>query len=231
MLPEFKKIFLFAFIAFSLGAKAQQADNKQTAFTLQQAIDYAMQNQANVKNALLDRDIAQKRVNELIGVGLPQVNGSVQYNYLIDIPTQVVPANAFDPTAPSNKLNALRFGTPQSASAGVNASQLIFDGSFFIGVKAAKTYVELSRKSAEQTKIETAMAVSKAYYNVLVNQERMDLFNANVTRIKKLNDDTKAMYDNGFVEKIDNDRIQLTYNNMVVEKEKTERLLDRKSVV
>ncbi len=201
------------------------AQDKTSGYTLQQAIDYALQNHANVKNATLDAEIAQKRVNELIGVGLPQLNGSVNYNYFIEIPTTVIPARAFAPEAPADLLNAVQFGTTQNATAGANASQLIFDGSFFLGVKAAKTYVELSRKTAEQTKIETAIAVSKAYYSVLVNQERMDLLKANVTRIKKLKDDTQALYDNGFVEKIDNDRIQVTYNNMVVEKEKTERLL------
>src|SRR6185436_2593807 len=94
------------------------------------------------------------------------------------------------------------------------------------GLKASKTYAELARKNYQQTKIETALQVSKAYYNVLVNAERMDLLNANVERIKKLRDDTKAFFDNGFVEKIDFDRMDITYNNIVTEKTKTEKLLE-----
>ena len=81
-------------------------------------------------------------------------------------------------------------------------------------------------KAVNQTKIETAVTVSKAYYNVLIANERIKLLTANVTRLQKLKDDTKAMFDNGFAEKLDFDRTTLAYNNIVTEKEKTERLLN-----
>jgi outer membrane protein len=193
-------------------------------FSLQQAIDYAMQNQPNVQNAAIDQEIAQKKVNELTGAGLPQISGSVDTKKFIRVPTVVVPVSAFG--GPPGVVETAQFGLEYESSAGLNASQLIFDGSYLVGLQASKTYAELSRKNYQQTKIETALQVSKAYYNVLVNAERMELLKANVDRVKKLRDDTKAFYDNGFVEKIDFDRVELTYNNIVTEKEKTEKLLE-----
>jgi outer membrane protein len=203
---------------------AQEKPASTYTLTLEQAIGYAIQNEPNVLNAGIDQEIAQKRVNELTGVGLPQISGSADTKKYIRVPTVVIPASAFG--GPEGVIQTAQFGLDYEASIGLSASQLIFDGSFFVGLQASKTYAELSRKTYQQTKIETAAKVSKAYYNVLVNTERMELLNANVERIKKLRDDTKAFFDNGFVEKIDFDRIDITYNNIVTEKEKTAKLLE-----
>ncbi|MBL7892159.1 MAG: TolC family protein, partial [Bacteroidia bacterium] len=135
-----------------------------------------------------------------------------------------VPANAFNPSAPPDVITPLAFGVQYTSSASITASQLIFSNSFLIGLQAAKTYQQLLQKAATRTKIETAQSVSKAYYSVLVAQERLKLLDANVVRLKKLMDDTKVLNDNGFVEKIDLDRITLVYNSILTEKEKAVRL-------
>jgi outer membrane protein TolC len=162
-------------------------------------------------------------VHELTGAGLPQIKGSIDAKKFIEIPTQVIPVSAFG--GPKGVISTAQFGLEYQASAGLEASQLVFDGSYLVGLQASRTYEELARKNYQQSKIEAASLVSKAYYGVLVNEERMKLLNANVVRVKKLRDDTKAFFDNGFVEKIDFDRIELTYNNILTEKDKTERLI------
>jgi outer membrane protein TolC len=204
-------------------ASAQEKQAASYSFSVQQAIDYAIQNQPSVLNAAIDQEIAQKKVNELRGIGLPQINGFADSKKFFEIPTQVVPASAFG--GPEGVTQAFQFGLEYDASAGLDASQLIFDGTFIVGLQGAKTYAELSIKKYQQSKIETAEQVGKAYYNVLVSTERMEFFEANIARIKKLRDDTKAFYDNGFVEKIDVDRVQVTYNNLVNETEKAEKLI------
>lgn len=215
-------IVLILILVNQLNAQEKQAST--FSFTLEQAVDYAMQNQPTVLNAASDQEIAQKKINELIGLGLPQINGSIDAKRFIRVPTIVIPAAAFG--GPEGVIQTAQFGLEYEASAGLSASQLVFDGSYIVGLQASKTYAEFSRKNYQQSKIETALQVSKAYYSVLVNAERMELLNANVDRIKKLRDDTKAFYDNGFVEKIDFDRIDITYNNIVTEKQKTEKLLE-----
>jgi len=227
MQRSFKTIarLLIILVLFSVDKlKAQNKDASTYSVTLEQAIDFAIQNQPSVLNASLEQEIARKKVNELTGLGLPQISGSVDAKDYLRVPTVVIPAIAFG--GPEGVIQTAQFGLQYEASAGLNASQLLFDGSYFVGLKASKTYAELARKNYQQTKIETALQVSKAYYNVLVNAERMDLLNANVERIKKLRDDTKAFFDNGFVEKIDFDRMDITYNNIVTEKTKTEKLLE-----
>ena len=216
-----KKIQLIAL--FLVAGFYSRAQDSTYHFSLQQAVDYAYQNQVSVKNALIDERYTKQKVNEVKGMLTPQINGSFEINDYIELPTSFIPAAFFG--GEPGTFAAIKFGQRYTSSAGISASQILFDGSYFLGVKASKVYVELSRKQTQQTKIETAIAVSKAYYNVLVNSARMELVNANETRLKKLRDDTKAMFDNGIVEKIDYNRTELAYNNITVQKQNTERFL------
>ncbi len=220
-----KKIFLIITLAVNtISTFAQTKEGEIFSFSLKQAVDYALQNQNNVQNALIDEQIARAKVNEITGMGLPQINSNFDVKDFLEIPTSLIPAEVFG--GPAGSYAAVKFGTQYQATAGLDASQLLFSGDYFLGLKATKTFVEISKKSTERTKIEATATVCKAYYTVLVNQERMKLMDANVTRIKKALDDTKALYENGFVEKIDYDRIFVAYNNLLVEKEKVERLLN-----
>lgn len=203
---------------------AQTNDSSNYSFSLQQCIDYALKNNTKVQNAVFDAEIGKNKVREVFGMGLPQISGSVNLTDMEKIQTMFVPANAFNPAAPADVLAPLAFGVQYTSSASISASQLIVSNTFLIGLQAAKTYEQLLQKVGTNTKIETTLAVSKAYYAVLVNQERLKLLDANVVRIKKLMDDTKVLYKNGFVEKIDVDRITLVHNSVLTEKEKVERL-------
>lgn len=210
--------FLFAVATIS---KAQNTEEKQ--FSLQQAIDFALQNQTNVLKAGYDEEIAKDKVKEIVGIGLPQINGSFDVKDFLEIPTNLIPAEFFG-GAPGTFIG-VKFGTKYNATAGIDASQLLFSSDYLVGLQATKTYLELTRKAAQRTRTETSITVSKAYYTVLVNDERIKLIDANVARLKKLMDDTKVMNDNGFVEKIDVDRINLAYNNLTTEREKISKLM------
>ena len=214
-----KKILLLL-VAFA-GITQVHAQDANSSFSLKQAIEFAMINQPNVKNALLDEAIAKKKVDEITGIGTPQINASADLNKFIEIPTSFVPAEFFG--GKSGEYFGVQFGQPYTASAGITATQLLFDGSYLVGLQATKTYTELSRKSTIQTKTETAVNVSKAYYGALVADARLLIIDANIERVTKLYNDTKALNDNGLVEKIDVDRLELTLNNLKVEKEKVER--------
>ena len=214
-----KKILLLI-VAFA-SITPMQAQDANNSFSLKQAIEFAMNNQPNVKNAQLDEAIAKKKVDEITGIGTPQINGSADINMFIEIPTSFVPAQFFGGNA--GEFFPVQFGQSYTASAGITATQLLFDGSYLVGLQATKTYMELSRKSTIQTKTETAVNVSKAYYGALVADARLLIIDANIERVTKLYNDTKALNDNGLVEKIDVDRLELTLNNLKVEKEKVER--------
>lgn len=222
----------YKFIVLLIGLAAAPAVQAQTSFTLQQCIDYALKNAIEAQNALIDERIASARVKETVGLGLPQISGSVslQHNQQLQrffgiyndspgafsfFPSGIPGAQNGDVLAAQNF-----FQLKSNGNAGVNINQLIFNGSYLVGLQAANAYKDLSVKSTSQTKEQIIQNVSKAYYAVLINKERLTLFNSNIGRVDSLLRNTKALYENGFAEKIDADRIQVTYNNILVERDK-----------
>jgi outer membrane protein TolC len=236
MLKKYLLLFLAVysiwFIPYSLFAQGS-ATNQQN-YSLKQAIDYALINNVNVKNAQLDTRSATARVGEIRAIGLPQVNAQAQLIHNIEIQNVILevgagPSFGGDPTGPQPPKGtpySFPFQLKNNGSLALNVNQLLFDGSYFIGLKAASTYKELSQKSLTQSKIGVTEAVTKAYYSVLINRERLELLNANLTRLDTLFEETKIMYTNGFVEKIDADRIEVQRNNLATEKQKVERLVE-----
>ena len=210
----------------TLSAFAQTKESASYSFSLSQAIDFAIQNQKDIKNAVLDEALAQEKVNETRGIGLPQINASFDTKDFIDIPTTVIPGAGGGPFGgPPGSDAVLKFGAQYTGTGGLDATQMLFSADYFLGLKGTKVFLEISSRSTQRTRIETEVAVSKAYYTVLINEERMKLMDANIARVKKTMDDTKALLDNGFVEKIDYDRLSVTYTNLLVEQEKIQRLL------
>ena len=231
-------VVLFLLI-FCSRAIAQNADTTYS-FSIKQAVDFAMQNQKEVVNAQIDAEISRYKVRETVGMGLPHVNASFDLKDYEKIPTQFIP-DFISPSVyqilydenligqkkdASGQLFPVQFGAKWNATAGVTASQLIFDPSYLIGVQASRAFKELSEKNLEHTKIETAVTITKAYYLVLLLRERNKVVEANTLRLQKLLNDTKALFENGFVEKIDFDRIQVANNNIQTEAVNFKRLID-----
>lgn len=231
-------IFLIVVLSWiSINYSHAQVD---TAFSLQESIDYALENSVDVKNARLDGYIAKGRVKEVRAIGLPQVNGtaSVVDNPRLkamilrdDNPLFANPGGG-TPSGGSGQVDDGRIIIPnifQLRSAGdanATVTQLIFSGSYFVGLQAAKTYAELSQKAAKRTKIETIEKVTKAYYLTQIGSERKELLNANISRLDTVLRQTKVLHENGMVEKIDVNRLEVAYNNLLVERQKTENLLE-----
>ncbi len=219
-------LLLFALTGFNIQTKAQnQADSSNNTydFSIDECIEYAKQNQASIKNARLDQDIAKQRVRETTSIGLPQINGDFSFDDYLKIPITLVPAEFFGGEA--GQFAPVQFGVKFQSSAGVSLSQLLFDGSYLVGLKAAKTFKELSNRNLNRSVVETEVAVRKAYYSVLVNNERLNIIDANLNRLNKSLKETEELFKNGFAEKIDADRLKVLYNNSLTEKDNVIRLL------
>lgn len=195
-------------------------------FSIREAIEYAVKNHINIKNGQLDIQNADAKVNEIKAIGLPQVNGNIGYSNSLIIQKAFIPAKTFDPNAAEGDIIAAEFGVANSGQAGISVSQLLFDGSYTLGLRAADVYKELSRKSLTQSKQQIAENVTKAYYGILVNEERMRLLDLNIGRLDSLFKETKALNAQGFVEKIDVQRLEVQLNNLKTEAKNVQRLQD-----
>lgn len=181
------------------------AQTDQT-FTLSQAQQYALEHNIETKNAELDNERSKKDVSETLARGLPQINASANLRKNFDIQTNIITFGGEE--------TEIKFGTEYNAEASINASQLLFDGTFFVGLRASRTYVELSTKKLEQTELETRINIAKAYYMALLASKNYEVLKQSVQQTKNSLDETKAYFKNGFVEELDVDRLQLTLNNL-----------------
>lgn len=212
-----RQFYAGLFLLGSLVANAQS-------FSLKQAVDYAIKHQVQVKNSQIDLQNASAKISEIKAMGLPQVNGSVALTNNIVLQRVFIPARIFNPAAPEGELIAAKFGVENSGFANVTLSQLVFDGTYLLGLKASSVYKDLAVKSLTQSKQQVAENVTKAYYGILVNEKRLGLLNLNVARLDTLLKETRALNKQGFVEKIDVQRLDVQANNLRTELENVVRL-------
>lgn len=202
------------YLLVTLIAMAGQAAYAQRTMTLQECIDYALANNPNIKSARAAVDASQAKVGEYLATGLPQLTAAADLGDNFVIPTTFVPAQIFNPNAPEGALAPVQFGTKYTGRASIDLQQMIFSGSYFVGLKASRTYTELSKRDQTASEIDLVANIKKAYYSVLVNKERYALVQKNYQRLDSLLRQTRIMYENGFAEKIDVNRVQVQFNNI-----------------
>ena len=191
-------------------------------YSLEEAVAYALNHNEQMKQAEIDVQISQAKVRETTSIGLPQVNAEASANYFIDIPTQVAPP--FDlgipgiPAPDPNDLQEFQFGLPYSASAGITANQLLFDGSYFVGLKASKAYLNYARLAQEKSEIEVRTAVAQTYFAAAALSKSYNTLVENERTLQQSVSETIAMYDAGFMEKQDFDQVKLSLANLQYQK-------------
>jgi outer membrane protein TolC len=200
---QIASIVLLVFSSWSLKAQTENI----TKFSLQEAQNYALENSYSVKGSDYDLKVAKKKVWEAISTGLPQVKVSADYTKNLDIAVSLLPAEIFGGVA--GEYTPVKFGQTYAGSATINVDQKIFDGSYIVGLGAAKIFVQLSQNTKIKSEIEVKDLVAQAYYNVLIARENYKTIEENVTITKKTHFETKAYYENGFREELDVDQVML----------------------
>jgi outer membrane protein TolC len=204
-----KTLLLFV-ITILISENTFSQDQKTNEFSLKDAQDFAVANSYKTRSASLDVLAASAQKNQYIAIGLPQISGSMNYQYFINIPTQIIP-NFMNPALPDMEL---KFGTKNNLTGTISANQLIFDGSFIFGVEAAKMLVNLSRDQKTKTDIEVKETVAQAYYLVLVAEASRLVVDSTIITIKKTLADTRQYQINGFLENTDVDQMEVMVMNL-----------------
>ncbi len=201
-----QQIWLLVLMFTVLGATAQSGT-----FSLEEAREYAIQNSFVLKNSRHDIVSAQKEVWKTITIGLPQVSGSASYTKFLDLPVSLIPAEFFG--GEPGTYMPVKFGQDYNSDFGFSVSQIIFDGSYIVGVGSAKIYLDLRKHANEKSEIEIRDAVTQAYYMVLIGRQNKRVMEENLFHSKNLLNETKAYYDNGFREESDVDQMAILVKN------------------
>ncbi len=221
-MKQLKPIILIFLSSLAFSAIGQESSDNR--FTLQQCLDYALEHNENVIMANLEMGISKAKTSEYLSSGFPQIDASANFNKNFILRRTYIDPSTFDPTVPEGgDLVAVEFGTPYDGDMGINLSQMIFDGSYFVGIKASKTYQELSQKDHIKSKIDVVESVTKAYYSVLVNQMLLETVNSNYQRLDSLVRETTIMQENGFAELLELNRAKVEFNNIKTRKSNSEK--------
>ncbi len=199
---------------------------QDTSLSLDECLQLALSNNENLKNSFLEENVSKMTSREYLSVGFPQIQFETGLKYNFEIQKSLIDISKFMPGVPEGTEQEVSFGQKYDGIMDLGINQMIFNGSYFVGLAASKTLIELSEKQTVRAKVDIIESVRKAYYVVLNTKERLSLVNSNLDRIESLLNDTKILYENGFVEKLDVDRIKVSFNNLNAEKIKAERLYD-----
>jgi len=218
-----KKYILLTFFLINIHIPYAQ---ELSSITLDECIEMALSNNEDLKNSYLEENVSKMTSREYTSVGFPQIQfeSGLKYNY--EIQKSLIDISKFMPGVPEGTEQEVAFGQKYDGKMDLGINQMIFNGSYFVGLSAAKELIVLSKKQTIRTKVNVIESVKKAFYVVLNTKQRMELVTSNLERIQSLLNDTEILFDNGFVEKLDVDRIKVSFNNIYAEKIKAERLYD-----
>ncbi len=202
---KIKLTCLLFFVSFTFFAQEEQ---KEYSFSLEEAIEYAIDSSYNAINARRDIEAAIKRKWETTADGLPQIDANIDYQNNLKRPVQLLPAEITG--GPPGTFIPVQFGTKQNLSATATATQLLFDGSYLVALRASKTFLDYTNTTTQKTLLEVRKSVIDAYGNVLLAQELVTILESNQTTLQKNYDETKEIFENGLQEEEAVEQLQIT---------------------
>ncbi len=196
----------------------------QSSFSLEEAVQFALENNYNMKNARTDVEIAKRKINETTAIGLPQIAGTISNTNYMSLPTTLFPdfitgaiyqvneeKFGLVPVVPQaeQEFFPVSFGTKYNATAQLSVSQLIFKGSYIVGLQAAKAYLDQSKIQLQKSEIDIQESVTNAYFLVLVAEEQLEILKSTMKSLKEMRDETATIHAQGFIEDTDVDQLDL----------------------
>jgi outer membrane protein TolC len=200
-----KYFYVICFLVFTLTSRAQESP---ITLSLNKAIDLALENSYNTRAAANDIASAKEKVWETTTIGLPQINGAIDYQNFLKQPITVADING------DGVDEEFVFGTKQNVNASVTLSQLLFDGTYLVGLQSAKTFLKISEQAKEKTDLVTREAVINAYGNVLISENSISILENNIKILQKNYDDAKKIYENGLNEEEDVEQLLITLGDV-----------------
>jgi outer membrane protein TolC len=213
-----KKLFILILLCSSY-LVAQEGSQS---FSLQQAIDFALENNRTAKNAMRDVAAAEKQKWETISTGLPQINASVDYQNFLKQQVSLIPAEFFGGNP--GEFAEVIFGTKQSVAGFATLSQKIFDGSYIVGLQSVKVFLEITKNAKVKTDLEVRKAVINAYGNVLIAEQSTIILESNKSILEKNLFEITKMYENGMEEEESVEQIQISLSSIKSDLNKVIRL-------
>lgn len=210
-------------LLISLSSFAQETPQDYS-FSMEEAIKFGLENNYSSVNAQKDIEIALKQKWEIIAQGLPQVSATADYQNYLKQPVTLLPAEITG--GEPGTFVPVTFGTEQNVNATATWNQLIFDGSYIVGIQSARTLLQISENAKTKTDLEIKKAVINAYGNVLLAEENVAILQKNVENVQQNYDETNEIYKNGLAEQEDVEQLEITLLNLKNNLSRSKRMRD-----
>jgi len=224
-----KGLLIVALAASLTNVQAQQ----EYKVSVNDAVSLSLKNTVEIKNLRVDSLKQRAQNQEITGLALPQVTGSAGITHYLTLPKVLFPSNGetsiYDvlnregvkdgsgnaiPQKQSFIVQEFSFVQPWNVNAGVSLNQLLFQPEVFVGLIARNTLVEFAGNNIRVAEDKTREQVHKAYYQVLIAQQQLDVLQKTIQRLEKLLSDQGQLYKNGFIERLDIDKTTVSLNNI-----------------
>jgi len=206
-------IGILLFLPFFIQAQQQPGKKSPMSFSLQQAQDYAYNNNYDLRNSNYDVQIAKKMVNQNITIGLPQINGSLDYVDYFLMPTQMIP-DIFSQPPRYDVLVPVQFGATYNMTLKGTLTQLIYNGQYLVGIQTAKAYLETVKQKNIKDQVDVRDLVAENYVGLLVIEESTRILDSTYKIVSKMVDEAQQAFKNGLLEDIDVDQLELNKSNL-----------------
>ncbi len=216
---QIKLLVTFLLLIIYPAIKTYGADNpgrpreiEPLRISYQEALEYALEHSTEMQTARTDVDIADRNLWEITASGLPQIDASAGYQYYFHIPTQLIPAEFFG--GQPGEFMEIQFGTEHNMNATATVSQLIFDGSYIVGLRAANIYKKLTAQTLERSELDVRNQVSETYFIVLLSRDNLSIVRKNLSNMEQNLSETEEIMKAGFTDPINVDQLRLSVSNM-----------------
>lgn len=204
-------LFIWILAAGLIPGPVSGQDSAAREFSLRSVQEFAVTHSYDSKRSLLDIQTAQKQIKETLAIGLPQVESTIGYINNLKLATILIP-NFFE--GKFDEMIAVQFGTQHNTIINFTVSQLLFNGSYFVGLQAAKIYKQLANQNHERTKLNVLETVTNTYYLILVAEESERILSANLSNLEKTHYEINELYKEGFVAETDADQVQISVTRL-----------------
>ena len=211
-------IIIYSICFLNLGFSQEKTQR----FSLHEAITYALKNNYNAKIAVNNVVAAHHKKWEITTIGFPKINAQIDYQKWLKQATTLLPAEIVG--GATGTFLPVIFGTKQNINTAITLKQLIFDGSYLVGLQSAKTYLKISEQAKAKTALSIREAVINAYGNVLIAEKSIGILESNLAILEKNLHDVQLIFKNGFNEEEDVEQLQITLSTVKSQLNRTKRL-------
>ncbi len=221
-LSKDKSLNLILWILFLFSGPAlhgQEAQNVlKDSVSVEECIKYAFQNQPLVKQLKLDEEISAQTVKIALSDWLPQINSSFGLQHYLKQPFSLFP-NLSNPSGPKILIPS---GVLYNSGISFTATQNIFNSDVYIAGRTARVYRTQAAQTTHSALIEIVVGIDKAFYDVLLSVQQLDIIKEEIGRLTKSLKDSRALYENGTTDMVDYKRATIALNTALVQKKSAE---------